>query len=152
MINASPSQLLHSSWTPHSSDVADPASDITGICGVISEPSAAGARLHEGWCVICRIAALTDRFIDVTRWTPHATQSTHWRPSSFFSHRGAQNVSGHTGPTGMSAREGQELNKGGARFMIRVRFEVFTVVTMKNAVFWDVTPCRSCKNRRFGGT
>jgi hypothetical protein len=25
-------------------------------------------------------------------------------------------------------------------------------VTMKNAVFWDVTPCGSCKNRRFGGT
>jgi hypothetical protein len=21
-----------------------------------------------------------------------------------------------------------------------------------NAVFWDVTPCRSCVNRRFGGT
>jgi hypothetical protein len=21
---------------------------------------------------------------------------------------------------------------------------------MKNAVFWDVTPCGSCKNRRFG--
>jgi hypothetical protein len=23
---------------------------------------------------------------------------------------------------------------------------------MKNAVFWDVGPCRSCVNRRFGGT
>jgi hypothetical protein len=22
---------------------------------------------------------------------------------------------------------------------------------MKNAVFWDVAPCRSCVNRRFGG-
>jgi hypothetical protein len=33
-----------------------------------------------------------------------------------------------------------------------VRFEVFTVVTMKNGVFWVVTPCGSCKNRRFGGT
>jgi hypothetical protein len=27
-----------------------------------------------------------------------------------------------------------------------VRFEVFTAVTMKNSVFWDVTPCGSCKN------
>jgi hypothetical protein len=27
-----------------------------------------------------------------------------------------------------------------------VRFEVFTAVTMKNAVFWDVSPCRSCMN------
>jgi hypothetical protein len=24
--------------------------------------------------------------------------------------------------------------------------------TVKNAVFWDVAPCRSCVNRRFGGT
>jgi hypothetical protein len=31
-----------------------------------------------------------------------------------------------------------------------VRFEVFTAVTMKNGVFWDVTLCGSCKNRRFG--
>jgi hypothetical protein len=23
---------------------------------------------------------------------------------------------------------------------------------MKNAIFWDVTLCDSCKNRRFGGT
>jgi hypothetical protein len=28
-----------------------------------------------------------------------------------------------------------------------VRFEVFTAVTMKNAVFWDVALCRSCVNR-----
>jgi hypothetical protein len=32
------------------------------------------------------------------------------------------------------------------------RFEVFTAVTMNNGVFWDVTPCGSCKNRRFGST
>jgi hypothetical protein len=35
---------------------------------------------------------------------------------------------------------------------INVRFEVFTAVTMKNGVLWDVTSCGSCKNRRFGGT
>jgi hypothetical protein len=33
-----------------------------------------------------------------------------------------------------------------------IRFEVFTAVTRKNAIFWDVTPCGSCKNRCFGGT
>jgi hypothetical protein len=33
-----------------------------------------------------------------------------------------------------------------------VRVEVFTAVSMKNSVFWDVTPCESCKNRNFGGT
>jgi hypothetical protein len=33
-----------------------------------------------------------------------------------------------------------------------VRFEIFTEVTMKNAVFWDVAPCRYCINRRFGRT
>jgi hypothetical protein len=31
-------------------------------------------------------------------------------------------------------------------------FEVFTAVTMKNGVFWNVMRCGSCKNRRFGGT
>jgi hypothetical protein len=33
-----------------------------------------------------------------------------------------------------------------------VRFEVFTAVTMNNAVFWDVASCKYCVNRRFGGT
>jgi hypothetical protein len=32
-----------------------------------------------------------------------------------------------------------------------VIFEVFTVVSINNVVFWDVTPCDSCKKRRFGG-
>jgi hypothetical protein len=27
-----------------------------------------------------------------------------------------------------------------------IKFEDFTAVTMKNGVFWDVTPCGSCKN------
>jgi hypothetical protein len=39
---------------------------------------------------------------------------------------------------------------GGQAYDVRV--EVFTAVTMKNGVFWVVTPCGSCKNRRFGGT
>jgi hypothetical protein len=33
-----------------------------------------------------------------------------------------------------------------------VRFDVFTAVAMKNADFWNMTPCNSCKNQRFGGT
>jgi hypothetical protein len=33
-----------------------------------------------------------------------------------------------------------------------VRFEVFTAMTMKNAVLWNATPCGSCRNQRFGGT
>jgi hypothetical protein len=33
-----------------------------------------------------------------------------------------------------------------------VIFEVLTAVAMKNVVFWDLTPCGSCKKRRFGGT
>jgi hypothetical protein len=33
-----------------------------------------------------------------------------------------------------------------------LRFEIFTAVTMKNAVFWDVAQCRSCVNRCFGET
>jgi hypothetical protein len=47
----------------------------------------------------------------------------------------------------------EELDKGTAKLGLRyVTFEVFTAVTMKNGVFWDVTSCGSCKNRRFGGT
>jgi hypothetical protein len=34
---------------------------------------------------------------------------------------------------------------------VMVKFEVFTAVTMKNAVSWDVPPCGCCKNRRFRG-
>jgi hypothetical protein len=33
-----------------------------------------------------------------------------------------------------------------------VRSEVFSAVTTKTTVFWDVAPCRYCINRRFGGT
>jgi hypothetical protein len=36
------------------------------------------------------------------------------------------------------------------KLTIDVRFEVFTAVTVKNDVFWDVAPCRSCVNRCFG--
>jgi hypothetical protein len=32
-----------------------------------------------------------------------------------------------------------------------IEFEVFTAVTMKNAVLWDVVPCRYCKYGRFEG-
>jgi hypothetical protein len=30
---------------------------------------------------------------------------------------------------------------------MNVIFEVFTALTMKDGVFWDATPCGSCKNR-----
>jgi hypothetical protein len=33
-----------------------------------------------------------------------------------------------------------------------VIFQVLTAVTMKNVVFWDVTPFGSCRNRNFGVT
>jgi hypothetical protein len=33
-----------------------------------------------------------------------------------------------------------------------IRFEGFTAMTMKNIAFWDVAPCGSGLNRRFGGT
>jgi hypothetical protein len=34
---------------------------------------------------------------------------------------------------------------------VYVRYDVFTVVTMNNAIFWDVTSFRSYYNRRFEG-
>jgi hypothetical protein len=47
---------------------------------------------------------------------------------------------------------GNNSKKGHVGRNVFVIFEVFTAVTMKNGVFWDVTPCGSCKNRRFGET
>jgi hypothetical protein len=46
----------------------------------------------------------------------------------------------------------QNVQSSYLSIFIPVRFEVFTAVTVKNAVFWDVAPCRYCVNRRFGGT
>jgi hypothetical protein len=36
--------------------------------------------------------------------------------------------------------------------IVDVKFEVFTAATKMIGIFWDVTPCGSCNNRRFGGT
>jgi hypothetical protein len=41
--------------------------------------------------------------------------------------------------------------RGVQHLSLHVRFEVFTAVTMKNVVFWDVAPCISCVNRRLEG-
>jgi hypothetical protein len=42
--------------------------------------------------------------------------------------------------------------KSGRRMSTRGLRRITNKQTMKNGVFWDVTPCISCKNRRFGGT
>jgi hypothetical protein len=44
------------------------------------------------------------------------------------------------------------LAKSVFSYDLLVSIEDFTAVTMKNGVFWDVTPCGYCKNRSFGGT
>jgi hypothetical protein len=43
-------------------------------------------------------------------------------------------------------------SKEHGKFICFVRFEVFTAVTMKNAVFWDEALCRSCVNGRSSET
>jgi hypothetical protein len=35
---------------------------------------------------------------------------------------------------------------------MKLHFFAKALMNMKNGVFWVVTPCGSCKNRRFGGT
>jgi hypothetical protein len=59
-----------------------------------------------------------------------------------------QGQAGRLGPVALLLRICARL----ATWFFLVRFEIFTAVTMKNGVFWDVTPCGSCKNRRFGGS
>jgi hypothetical protein len=62
-----------------------------------------------------------------------------------------QKVLGRTNRLLPFDRQGPHRNRS-VQHSFYVRFEVFTAVTIKNAVFWDVAPCRSCVNRRFGGT
>jgi hypothetical protein len=52
----------------------------------------------------------------------------------------------------MSNREVMIFKKTNEQKTTNVGFEVFTAVTLKNAVFWDVAPCSLCVNRCFGGT
>jgi hypothetical protein len=35
--------------------------------------------------------------------------------------------------------------------LIKINKQQKLIKILKNVVFWDVTPCGSCKNRRFGG-
>jgi hypothetical protein len=42
-------------------------------------------------------------------------------------------------------------NSTTAPYLVYVRFEVFTAVTLMNVIFLDVTPCGSCKNPDDGG-
>jgi hypothetical protein len=44
-----------------------------------------------------------------------------------------------------------ETAKSG-NFIDSLEFEVFTALTVKNAVYWDVKPCRFIIYRRFRGT
>jgi hypothetical protein len=57
-------------------------------------------------------------------------------------------------PRASSATEKRDLIHGSwpTRSYIPNTSDVFSEVTMKNGVIWDVTPCGPCKNRHFGGT
>jgi hypothetical protein len=57
--------------------------------------------------------------------------------------------------THLKMMQNDSLPKGVRFFknqMIRTTTYVETIQKKKNAVFWDVAPCRSRVNRRFGGT
>jgi hypothetical protein len=43
-------------------------------------------------------------------------------------------------------------SSGLLQHVLFLKLEVSMAVTMKNAVFWDVTKCGSCMNRRLVGT
>jgi hypothetical protein len=57
------------------------------------------------------------------------------------------NRSGRISPRSFSAYIGNEYHKE----KHDVRFEVFTAVTLKNALFWVIMSSGSYKNRRLGG-
>jgi hypothetical protein len=53
--------------------------------------------------------------------------------------------------TALSVQISAYVNQSLAKYKYFVRLEVFTAVTMKNGVFWDVMPHGSSKIRHFGG-
>jgi hypothetical protein len=46
---------------------------------------------------------------------------------------------------------GQHINLRRSEHELGVRFWVFMAVIPKNAIFWDIVPCGSCKNQHFRG-
>jgi hypothetical protein len=49
-------------------------------------------------------------------------------------------------------REKKKPEPKGEEMQRNVENKYITAVTMKNGVFWDVTPCGYCKNGHFGRT
>jgi hypothetical protein len=80
-----------------------------------------------------------------------ATSENRIVKSTMFPHR---NIHKHTWtrPDGKTHSQIEHIliDRQRQSSVLDVRFEVFTAVTMKNGVFWVVTPCGPCKNRRFG--
>jgi hypothetical protein len=54
---------------------------------------------------------------------------------------------------GRKARGKRPLGRLRRRWMDNIKTNLLQIeVTTKTAFFWNVTPCGSCKNRRFGGS
>jgi hypothetical protein len=76
--------------------------------------------------------------------------------SKYMFNLGLSNVSGNRAVIDVRASilstrsRDQESVPPGFRILLSIIYE--TNNSMKNGVFWVVTPCGSCKNRRFGGT
>jgi hypothetical protein len=110
-------------------------------------PGTCSDRDFEGRCCRCHHGV-----------TPHCTLSQLW---PILSSRGNQWLAGNkwqaNSALSMSNCRAAHLRISSGRCNLThaknyVRFEVFTAVTMKSGVFWDITPCGSCNIRRFGGT
>jgi hypothetical protein len=76
---------------------------------------------------------------------------TNPKPPPFLSHATHQFVTQSLSEVGLDATGLTELLDrkvwiSDKQWSTCIRYEVFTVVAMKNAVFWDVVPCGSCKN------
>jgi hypothetical protein len=97
-----------------------------------------------------RLSQKMSNFITTAVRTSNPTYCLYLFPSDVFISYVFQFLLSHI--CSLKKYSGHEKSDLKVMINVYVRYEVFTAVTMKNAVFWDVAPYRSCVNIRFGGT
>jgi hypothetical protein len=80
--------------------------------------------------------AIDNTFIDITRLDNYSIRFI----INGLSHHDTQSITLNTVNMSVHAKQFKLIKK------------LTNTINMKNGVFWDVTPCGSCKSRRFRGT
>jgi hypothetical protein len=108
------------------------------------------ADIMRGVCTVLYNARHADRgrrHIPLVRYF----QSGSWAPFQWLPEALSQEKKGWGVKLQLLYTSEPKLRKRGAVHTLE-RFEDFTAGPTKNVIFWDVSPCGSCKYRRFWGT